>query len=189
MLLYRNPTLQSFAPPSLWCPTIPPIRKLDILITPIAHFHVCCFGSLMTGIDSAKRRKLYLYQVRPLLVHSDLNKLSLQLLDKISLYCVTVLFAGLILSLLMAVFLVFDTKNENQFLLIIYTILSGVVSLWSVIVNARPLDSRFCYDNAIAFTQVPYASFSNITILTVSLFMHRTSLRKMATACALCKQD
>lgn len=66
----------------------------------------------------------------------------------------TALVAGLILSLLMAVFLVYDTKNENQFLFIIYTILSGAVSLWSIVVNARPLNSRFCYDNAIAFSEV-----------------------------------
>ena len=58
----------------------------------------------------------------------------------------------MILSLLMAVFLVFDSKNESQYLLIIYTILSGAVSLWSIVVNARPLN--FCFDNAIQFKQV-----------------------------------
>ena len=57
----------------------------------------------------------------------------------------------------MAVFLVFDSKNESQFLLIIYTILSGVVSLWSVVVNARPLNTRFCHDNAIQLNQVCFA--------------------------------
>lgn len=73
---------------------------------------------------------------------------------------------------MMAVFLVYDTKNENQFLLIIYTTLSGVVSLWSIVVNARPLNARFCYDNAIAFTLVCFMFRPNCT---ERIFMHRIS--------------
>lgn len=60
----------------------------------------------------------------------------------------------------MGVILVFDTHNENKFLLIIYVMLSGVVSLWSIIVNARPTNARFCYDNAVPFQQVIFHMYT-----------------------------
>jgi hypothetical protein len=62
--------------------------------------------------------------------------------------------AGLVLCLLMAGFLLSDHDSDNKFLLLTYTLLSAVVSLWSIVVNARPVEDRFCYDNAIQFTGV-----------------------------------
>jgi hypothetical protein len=50
--------------------------------------------------------------------------------------------------------LLWDKDLESRGLLSVYTLLAGVVSLWSIVVNARSSDERFCYDNAINNSQV-----------------------------------
>mmetsp|Transcript_34278 Transcript_34278/g.47090 ORF Transcript_34278/g.47090 Transcript_34278/m.47090 type:complete len:711 (+) Transcript_34278:39-2171(+) len=56
---------------------------------------------------------------------------------------------GLVLCLVMALALVWDDVLESRPLLALYTLLSGTVSLWSIVVNARPAQDRFCRDNAV----------------------------------------